>query len=101
MRAVTATVDESASNLHCTMMFEVTGTNQTAQIDPSEFEWENSTVTETKPAPEQTSESDSDVEPDLISESETESDEESDEDTDSVCGQLSCYEDDEDGKKPT
>jgi hypothetical protein len=120
MRAVTATVDEPASNLHCTMVFEVIGTKQTIQIDPSEFEWKEdtvtkqtsqidpgefdwgtSTVTATSPALEHTSESDSDVEPDLISESETESDEESDEDTDSVCGQLSCYEDDEDRKKPT
>jgi UTP:GlnB (protein PII) uridylyltransferase len=38
MRAVTATVAELASNLHCTMMFEVTGTKQTAQIDPNEFD---------------------------------------------------------------
>ena len=101
MRAITATVDEPASNLHCTVMFEVTGTKQTAQIDPKEFDWETSTVPETNPLPEHTSESDSDVEPDLSSESETESDKESDKDTDSVCGQLSCYEHDEDRRKST
>ena len=62
MRAVTATVDEPAPNPHCTLMFEVTmsWTKQTAQIDPSEFDWETSTVTETSPAPEHTLESDSD-----------------------------------------
>ena len=82
MRAVTATVDEPASNLHCTMMFEVNGTKQTAPIDPDEFDWESETVTDICPVSEHTSESDSDDEPELISESETESDEDTKEEED-------------------
>ena len=82
MRAVTATLDEPASNLHCIMPLEVNGTKQTAQIDASEFDWETRTVIEASPAPEHTPESDSDEEPDLISESETESDEDIEEEDD-------------------
>ena len=75
-------MDEPASNLHGTVMFEVNGTKQTAQIDSSEFDWETRTVTEDSPASEHTSESDSDEEPDLIGESETESDEDTEEEGD-------------------
>ena len=86
MRAVSATVVEPSSNLHCPMMFEVNGTKQTAQIDSSEFDWETDTVTEDSPASEHTPESDSGEEHDLISESETESGEDTakEEDTEQI-----------------